>query len=219
MSIPTLYLDFLILASSVYPSGFSYSLFTLTRRNARVITTAFLALLVLPYLLVALGVWFARPELLIFRGANALLLLLALFTALLALIIEYGIHAAAVYATTGRVPGTITVQRFWQRGLTSKDHLLLLLIAVGEEILYRMIWFGVLHYSFQLPVGAAVAISSLAYGLNHLAFGFVSVVSKTITGAIYCLLYLLGGQSVLLPILAHAVQNVVLFQLTKERHA
>lgn len=219
MSTPTLYLDCLILASAAYPSGFSYSLFTLRSGQPREISTAFLSILALPYLVVAPAVWAARPAMLTFHATTAPMLALALLLAPVALLMEYGIHALASYRVYGRFPSGIALQRFWHRNLSLKDHLLLMLVAVGEEILYRVIWLSVLYHSFGLPAPLALSISSLAYGLNHLAFGATSVVSKTVTGLLYGCLYLLGGESVWLPIVAHCLQNIALFKLAKESHA
>ena len=217
MSTPTLYLDCLILASATYPSGFSHSLFTLRRASPAGVSSAFLAALALPYLALALAVRAVRPELLSFHGASLPLFMLAVLLAPAALLIEYAIHGLAAYRASGRFPRGIAVQRFWSGSLSAADHLLLAAIAVGEEILYRQIWLGALQGSLGLPVGLALAVSSLAYGLNHLAFGGLSVASKTVTGLLYGGLYLLGGRSVWLPILAHCLQNLILFAMARRR--
>jgi uncharacterized protein len=102
--------------------------------------------------------------------------------------------------------------------LALPDHLLLASIAVGEEVFYRMIWLGAL-LALGFPAALAIVISSLAYGLNHLRFGGISVASKTVTGCIYGSLYLLGGQSIWLPIVTHILQNLTLFQMAGRRNA
>lgn len=218
MNTPTLYLDLIILAAAAYPSGFSNSLFTSWRGEPREASTRFLRLLALPYPIIVLAVWAVRPEMLLWRGTNALLLAAAVLLAPLALLIEYGIHALASYTVNGKFPRGVVLQGFWRRRFSPIDHLLIGTVAVGEEILYRGIWFSVL-LSFGLPTLAAMGISSLAYGINHLAFGSKSVISKIVTGMLYCTLYIIGGQSLWLPILSHVLQNILLFNLAKERHA
>jgi membrane protease YdiL (CAAX protease family) len=52
-----------------------------------------------------------------------------------------------------------------------------------------------------------------------MAFGRVAVVSKTASGLVYGGLYLLGGGSLWPPVVAHGLQNVILFWLGRERHA
>jgi uncharacterized protein len=219
MSIPTLYLDCLILASAIYPSGFSLSLFTLRQRRPGEISTAFLAVLVFTYLAVVSMVWIVRPEMLAFRSAAAPLFGLAVLVAPVALLVEYGIHALAAYRISGHFSRRITVQRFWHRRLSAIDHILLGLVVIGEEIFYRVIWLGAFQYSFGLPMLVALGVSSVVYGLNHLAFGGTAVISKTVSGLLYGSLYLLGGHSVLLPIVSHGLQNLILFKLAGEDHA
>jgi membrane protease YdiL (CAAX protease family) len=172
----------------------------------------------LPYAAIVLAVWAVRPELFSWRGTTVPLVVAAVVLAPLALLIEYGIHALASYRVNGTFPRGIAVQAFWRRRLSPTDHLLVGTVAVGEEILYRGIWIGVL-LSFGLPTLVAAGISSVAYGINHLAFGRTSVIAKTVTGLLYCSLYLVGGKSIWLPILSHCLQNTMLFFLTKERHA
>jgi hypothetical protein len=218
MNTHTLYLDIIILASAVYPSGFSNSLFTSWRGWTRKVSTDFLCILALPYPLIVLAVWLLRPEMLFWRGTTAPLLAVAVLLVPFALLLEYFIRALASYRISGTFPRGIALQGFWRRRLSWKDYLLLGIVAVGEEILYRGIWVSVL-LSFGLPVPLAVGLSSLAYGLNHLAFGSTAVLSKSMTGMLYCVLYLLGGQSIWLPIMSHCLQNAALFGLTRERHA
>jgi hypothetical protein len=214
MNTPTPYLDCIILASAAYPSGFSYSLFVAWRGTLREVSTAFLGVLVLPYLAVTSAVWALRPAMLTFRESTAAWLAVAVLLAPVALLIEHGIHTLASYRANGRFPRAITLQPFWRRRLSPADHLLLGLVAVGEEIFYRMFWLGVL-LSFDLPLPLALAVSSAAYGVNHLAFGAPSVVSKTASGFLYGSLYLFGGQSIWLPIVTHGIQNLALFKLAK----
>jgi membrane protease YdiL (CAAX protease family) len=218
MNTPTLYLDLIILAAAAYPSGFSNSLFTSWRGEPREASTRFLRLLALPYPVIVLAVWAVRPEMLSWRATTAPLIAAAVLLAPLALLIEYGIHALALYRASGSFPRGLALQGFWRRRFSPIDHLLIGTVAIGEEILYRGIWFSVL-LSFGLPTLAALLLSSLAYGLNHLSFGSRSVMSKTVTGMLYCALYIVGGQSLWLPIISHVLQNILLLALAKERHA
>jgi len=217
MNTPTLYLDTVILASAAYPSGISYSLFNAFRRTQgapRGISTRLLSFLVLPYPAVIAAVWFLRPGLLFWHGASAWMFGIAVLLVPVALVIEYAIHAFAVYRTTGQFPRAIVVQNPWPGQLSIVQHLLLALVAAGEEIFYRMIWLGAM-LSLGIHPLLALGISSLAYGINHLFSGGLPVVSKTVTGCIYGSLYLLGGQSIWLPIVTHVLQNVVLFQVAR----
>jgi membrane protease YdiL (CAAX protease family) len=215
MNTPTLYLDCVILASTAYPSGLSYSLFSAWKRAQdapRTVSTGLLVLLALPYLAITAALWFLRPGLFSVHGSQPLMFAIAVLLAPLALMIEYAIQAVATWRRSGQFARRIVVQNPWPSRLSLAQHLLLLLVAVGEEIFYRMVWLGAL-LSLGLPPTLAVGISSLAYGLNHLWFGGIPVLSKTVTGCLYGSLYLLGGQSIWLPIVTHVLQNAALFQV------
>lgn len=212
-------LDCLLLASAAYPSGLSYSLFTQRGGNPARASTAFLGYLVLPYLVVVLGAWVLRPGLLTFHGAAPGLLLLAILLAPVALLLEFGLHAFAQFQRTGVVPRGLDLHQFWNPHTPPQDHLLLGLIVVGEECLYRGLWIGALQGSLGLPAVVALGLSALAYGCNHLAFGTMSVFSKTAMGLLYGGLYLVGGDCLWLPILTHGLQNLILFALARKSHA
>ncbi|WP_203906875.1 CPBP family intramembrane glutamic endopeptidase [Rhizocola hellebori] len=85
--------------------------------------------------------------------------------------------------------------------------LAVLVAAIAEEMVFRGIFLPVL--SELVPVMVAVGITSVIYGLNHLYFGWLAVVQKTLTGVGFCLLFVWSGYSVLVPIAAHAIQNLV----------
>jgi uncharacterized protein len=224
MNTPIPYLDVVILASTGYPSGLVYSLLsawktpTPTPAGPRQISTGLLAILALPYVALAPVVWLVQPKLLLVHVTSVWMFAVAILLVPVALMIEYAIHAFPSYRATGQFFRGIVVQSPWPGKLSLPDHLLLASIAVGEEVFYRMIWLGAL-LALGFPAALAIVISSLAYGLNHLRFGGISVASKTVTGCIYGSLYLLGGQSIWLPIVTHILQNLTLFQMAGRRNA
>lgn len=219
MSTPTPYLDCIILAAAAYPAGFSYSLHAAWRGEARAVSTSFLLFLALPFVVVAPAALFARPEAFALRGTTPLLLGLAALAAPVALGVEYLIGALAAYEPGGKLLRGVTTQAFWRGQLSPADWLVLAVVVVGEEFFFRAVWLGTLGGSLGFPAALALAISSLAYGLNHMAFGRTAVVSKTASGLVYGGLYLLGGGSLWPPVVAHGLQNVILFWLGRERHA
>lgn len=215
MSAPTLYLDYVILAAALYPSGFSGSLAALVGRPPRSMSHGFLALLALPCLAVPLAAWALRPELLALRGAPPLWLAVGLVAAPVALALEYGIHLAAFGGAARRGPRRLTLHGFWGGGPSGRGRLLLVLVAFGEELLYRQLWIGVLAGPLGMPAAAAAGVAALAYGLNHLSFGVPSVAAKTASGAIYGILFVASGGSVWVPILTHLAQNEALLLLAR----
>jgi membrane protease YdiL (CAAX protease family) len=225
MNTPIPYLDAVILASTAYPSGLVHSLLSVwrmptpaTRGASRGISTGLLAILVLPYAALAPAVWLIQPKLLLLHVTSVWMFAVAIILVPVALMIEYAIHAFPAYRTTGQFFRGIVIQNPWPGKPSLPDHLLLAAIAIGEEVFFRMIWLGAL-LALGLPVPLAILISSLAYGLNHLMFGGISVASKTVTGCIYGSLYLLSGQSIWLPIVTHILQNLTLFVVAGRRNA
>jgi len=97
--------------------------------------------------------------------------------------------------------------------------LLLALIAVGEEIIYRQVWFTILTGSFHFPVIVIILITSLFYGLNHFHMGINTVLAKFISGCVYGGLYVLSGYSILVPIITHVLQNLILMLMTRGKNA
>ncbi|MET7427132.1 CPBP family glutamic-type intramembrane protease [Dactylosporangium sp. NPDC005555] len=89
--------------------------------------------------------------------------------------------------------------------------------AAAEEVLFRGVGLHLLERELGWPAAAALVVTAIVYGLNHLYFGAATVAQKTLTGVGFGLLYLLGGHNVLVPLVAHAVQNVVVLTLLPRR--
>ena len=87
--------------------------------------------------------------------------------------------------------------------------------ASMEEVLWRGHLISYATNFLNMPVQYAVAISSLAFGMNHLAYGLANVLSKTLLGVILSLLYLASG-SILPCILCHQVFNLMVFKIRIE---
>lgn len=83
------------------------------------------------------------------------------------------------------------------------------LVAVAEEVLFRGIGQHLLDVVLGWPAVLAIGLAAVLYGFNHLYFGWLTVGQKVLTGAVFGSLYVLAGQSVLVPVVAHVVQNVV----------
>lgn len=176
--------------------------------------------LVVPLAVLVLAAWMARPPLL--RLSVDLPwpgLALALAAVPVAFFLEYLVTAAATYRPGMRFFRTMALQPLWQGRLRAQDHAYLVLIAVGEELVYRQIWLSSLIATFGLSAPVALLLSSIAYGLNHLYFGPVAVVTKSLMGLIYGGLFLYGGHNIWLPMIAHVLQNSLLLALTARANA
>ncbi|MBX3745295.1 MAG: CPBP family intramembrane metalloprotease [Verrucomicrobiae bacterium] len=218
MGFPTPFLDCLILAATAYPSGFGHSLHHTFGGRPGSVTTAYLGVLLLPYVAVAFAIVWMRPGLIAFAPASAGWLAMAVLAAPVALGMELGIHGLRAYRATGRFP-RFELPPIWRVRFRPTDRLLVGAIVVGEEVFYRQVWLGVAMASLGWAMPVALAAGSVAYGLNHLAFGGWTVVSKSLCGAVYGLLFLAAGGSLWPAIVAHGLQNVLLFRLAGGRHA
>ena len=96
---------------------------------------------------------------------------------------------------------------------------LLLGCILGESLLEEVLWRGyLLSYAndvLNMPVQYTVVISSLAFGMNHIAYGLANVISKTLFGIILSLMYL-AFNSLLPCILCHQVFNLMAFKIRIE---
>ena len=227
---PTLSLDLLILLAAVYPARFGATLGVLVAswgfgrggrsRGDAAGAVAMLPWLTLPLVLIVLATQMVRPELLdLARDLPPIGVVIAVVAVPLALLVEYLVNAAATYRPGMPFFRAMDLQSVWQGKLRVRDHVLLVMIAVGEELVYRQIWIVVLIGTFGLSPLPALALSAFAYGLNHLYFGPLSVASKTLMGLIYGGLFLFGGFNIWLPIIAHVSQNALLLVLTARASA
>lgn len=96
---------------------------------------------------------------------------------------------------------------------------MLLGFVLGESLLEEVLWRGyLLSYTndvLNMPVQYAIVISSVAFGMNHIAYGLANVLSKTLFGVILSLLYL-ASDSLLPCILCHQVFNLMVFKIRIE---
>ena len=96
---------------------------------------------------------------------------------------------------------------------------LLLGCILGESLLEEILWRGyLLSYAndvLNMPVQYAIVISSVSFGMNHLAYGLANVISKTLFGVILSLMYL-ASDSLLPCILCHQVFNLMVFKIRIE---
>ena len=90
---------------------------------------------------------------------------------------------------------------------------------LGESLLEEVLWRGyLLSYAndvLNMPVQYAIVISSVAFGINHIAYGLANVLSKTLFGIILSLLYL-TSDSLLPCILCHQAFNLMVFKIRIE---
>lgn len=211
MNSPTLYLSALVLLAAAFPAQLARIGVMLAdqpdrRRRPRPVVVQ----LWLPAtLLVVAGLtWYLAPA----SGLTTLpghwgWYLVAVLVGLAAPVLEVGVAAAPALLRGRRVRRVRLTDR-WPVG----GGLVLagaLIAAVAEEVIFRGVGLHLLVGPLGWPTVAAVAVTAVVYGLNHLYFGLPTVAQKTVTGVLYGVLYLACGASVWVPVLAHLVQNLL----------
>jgi uncharacterized protein len=191
MNARTLCLNLLVLASTAFPGQALRLTLAGRRRPELVFAVALVSIAALA--LVVVPVRFHLPE-------RPVWYLVAASAGLAALLVEY---LAGVIAS--RRFGRLT--RHSLAGGGGVAALAVSATAAAEEVLFRGIALPLL--GSLVGLAAAVGVTSVVYGLNHLYFGWLAVVQKTLTGAGFGLLFVLSGQSVIVVIVAHAVQNLI----------
>ena len=94
------------------------------------------------------------------------------------------LELAATYAAA-RVRGRRVSGVRLHQGWTARGGLALvgaLVAGVAEEAIFRGVGLYLLVHPLAVPVVAAVAVTAVGYGLNHLYFGWSTVAQKTLTG-------------------------------------
>lgn len=76
------------------------------------------------------------------------------------------------------------------------------LTALAEEFLWRGFLLFALTRVSGLNLVAAVTVSSILFGVNHISFGTRNVIFKTIDGFVWAALFL-GSSSLVAPIVSH----------------
>lgn len=102
----------------------------------------------------------------------------------------------------------ITVHSDWSNA-DWKLWMATMVYALIEEILYRSAFAYILLDYLNMPIWIFVTVSSLTYALNHLRLGINVVSQKCVTGALYAILYIISGRSILAVVLAHEFQNIL----------
>ncbi len=159
-------------------------------------------------LAVAALVWYVAPATgVVTRPAGWPWLAVAVGVGCLAPVVEIGVGALVAKARRRKISRVALHGR-----VTATSALAVLgaaVVAVAEEVLFRGVGLHLLGPVLGWPLVAAVALTALVYGLNHLYFGWLTVGQKVVTGVVFGLLYLMSGQSLLVPAVAHVVQNIV----------
>ncbi len=134
--------------------------------------------------------------------------LIAIVSAPALIAIELAVGGIMLRLSKIKVKG-ISINANWSR-ISAVGCILTVLLAIIEELIYRQLWSTVIIDNLNWGTGVFVFISSVVYGLNHLYYGFTTFLQKTISGIIFAVLFLLSGGCILVPLIAHSLQNIII---------
>nr|MDT0656838.1 CPBP family glutamic-type intramembrane protease [Micromonospora sp. DSM 115978] len=166
--------------------------------------------LVAPTLITALAalVWFVAPRSGVVAAPSAWWwCAVAVVVGALAPVVEFGVGALPAVAARRPVAGFRLHER--AGGALGSAVPTAVAVAVAEEVIFRGVSLHLLATGLGWPPLAAIGLTALLYGLNHLWYGWPTVAQKTGTGLVYGALYVLAGYSVVVPVVAHVTQNLV----------
>jgi hypothetical protein len=221
MNTPTLYLNLVILLASAFPSGFGTSIHSVfSKKHREKIDTTALAFMFLPFFILLPAIFTLKKDVFFLNLPPGFFNIIAVVMVPVCLFLEYILNMFYIYFKGGKISKgiTITLHSAWKTRLSVPYLCLITLIAVGEEIIYRQVWFALLDKTFNLPVMIIILLTSLIYGLNHFYFGFNSVLAKFISGSVYGVFYVISGYSIVVPIIIHVLQNISLILITREKN-
>lgn len=88
---------------------------------------------------------------------------------------------------------------------------ILVLLSIGISFCEEFIWRGflitLLRSNLSLSLWVSIMLSSIFFGLNHYYFGLRAIISKTLDGAIWGLLFV-STRNVIIPFISHAALDI-----------
>lgn len=83
------------------------------------------------------------------------------------------------------------------------------IVGIMEEVIYRQIWFLIGLQVLGMNVVVVLLLTSFFYGLNHITLGPYVFIQKLLSGVLYGLLFIFSGYTVVIPMIAHGIQNLI----------
>ncbi len=221
MNYPTPPLEnMLLLMAVVFPTGFGANITALfSAKPQRSLAGSLVGMIIAYALLGTAAVWVAPQHTLQFHWPGTpSYYLAAILAGGLCIVLEYAVGVVLMSLRSRTLVTRLAVHASYANasGTGLLDLAAILVFVIGEEWVLRQMLFSVLR-DFGSQIGLVIALCAFVYALNHITFGPGSVVAKLPTGLIYTLLFYFSGLSIVIPILAHATQNLALLTLARSR--
>lgn len=219
MTYPIPYLDHILLSCAIlFPAGIGGLLALPFQWKAKQSIFYSLVGMVGAYVIVTvLTLLVKREGIVTFYSAPLYFYLLAPLVGVFVIFCEYYIGVFQLFFATGkRIRGFHVHSYSNYAQIRIIDILMILAFVVGEELILRQSFALMFLNDFHLDVSVTIILCAIIYALNHITFGLQVVVQKVASGLIYTTLYYVSGLAILIPIIAHATQNLTLLALSRK---
>lgn len=207
MNTHTLCLNSLLLFMTLYPVSICQMIQVgLSSKHMHLSESVYMILMVIVYAVLVLGVLVIRPELYhMSLPDNSYWYVIGILSGPVIIVIEI-VLGYFMLRIEGHKVSSMTTMKLGG-SIASK----FAIIGVGalEELVYRQVWFGILYTNFGITIRWVVLLSALFYAINHMTLGYKVFLQKFISGILFSLLYVYSGFAIVVPILAHVVQNAI----------
>lgn len=147
---------------------------------------------------------------------NLLGFLLAIPAGLLCIGIEYVAGVGLNYLSTKRWVFQVSVHSVYSNSqkLDCWDISAVALFVILEELIFRCSLFSILlEFNISLLLICATAVA--VFALNHVHWGIFIFIQKLLSGCVFVMLYVLFDYNIIIPIIAHLIQNFTLLLLSR----
>ena len=205
--------DILLLCALIFPGSINAMLPKSKGKNAFAIST--IMNITVHIILIILIVIVKREQFLFLNFPSWFFYPIAIAAGFSCIVFEYYIGALQIFIKEGKFPKGIRVHSFYTSKMKIMDFLLIIVLVIVEELILRQALFTILLLSIKLNLWIVITVSAFIYGLNHLFFGIKTFPQKLISGFIYTCLFYFSGMSIIVPIIAHTVQNLSLALMSR----
>ncbi len=144
----------------------------------------------------------------VFITSEIIWYLIAIVSAPVLIVVELAVGGIILRLSKIKVKG-ISINANWSK-MSAVGCVLTVLLAIIEEFIYRQLWSTVIIDNLSWGTIVFVFTSSVVYGLNHLYYGFSTFLQKTVSGILFAVMFLLSGGCILVPLIAHSLQNIII---------
>ncbi|MBN1982387.1 MAG: CPBP family intramembrane metalloprotease [Chitinivibrionales bacterium] len=218
MNTPILPLNIVVSLAMLYPSGLSYMLFyTFSRQKGQTVSLVNMVYTVCTYIGLSILIWFINPDLFALVLPNHwVFYFIAIGVGVLCVYFEFGVIASCqLLKKRSKIKG-YKLQSDWESQLNVPLMIIMVIVSITEEIIFRMLLGSAILGMFRMPVFFVIAICAVVYGLNHSYAGTKIVISKTGVGILFGIMYFTSGMSIIIPCIAHVTQNLFLILTSRK---